>query len=224
MNENKEMKKRDLPPYVSYRTFLNLLDYFKVGIPSQIDRTVVPSMSGGVFASLLCSLRVMKLIDSNNVPTSELEEIVNSNPDDRKTHLKKLFNLTYAFLSQDGRSLSTITLDQLNKMFSENGASGATIKKCRSFFIAFAKDAEIELSPFLKRASRSRPTKYKTKRQGTTKNTKPPKEKDIHNNLEIRSFSDILYEILDPEVMTDEEQKAVWTLMLYLKKQEAIDE
>jgi hypothetical protein len=218
-----ETPRHDIPPYVAYKTFLNTLEAFKATIPSQIDRSVVPNMSGGVYASLLCSLRVMKLVDRNNVPSVMFENLVNAKEGERRTLLRELFDQTYSFLFENGINLSQITLDQLNKVFSELGASGATVKKCRSFFLSFAKDAGVELSPYLKRASRSRSVRPRQKKQAQ-KVPKQSKEREDDITEESRTESDFLYEILDPEVMTEEEQKAVWTLMLYLKKQEALQE
>jgi hypothetical protein len=35
---------------------------------------------------------------------------------------------------------------------------------------------------------------------------------------------DVLFSILDPDTMNETEQQAVWTLLLYLKKQENMEE
>ncbi|HUV30619.1 MAG TPA: hypothetical protein VMY05_06005 [Acidobacteriota bacterium] len=169
----------------------------------------------------------MRLIDEAGVPSEELRSLVQADADSRRAQYRELFERTYSFLGESGIDIAQTTPDQLNNGFQEAGATGDTVAKCRSFFVALAKEAGAELSPYLKRMSRERRT---TKRRSPRKGTKPMRPSQPANgnrydqSLAEPSAKDVLIDILDPDQMTEEEQKAVWTLILYLKKRETADE
>lgn len=226
MNSNNEVQKKNFPPYVSYKTFSNTLEEFKSDIPSVIDKSVLSSMSGSTYGALISALQVMKLIDIKNVPTEKFKNLVKSVDGERKEILKQVFESVYDFLAEDNINTTQMTINQLNAKLSLMGATGATIKKCRSFFLALAKDSDIELSPFLTKVVRTRTnnSKFKAKKTPSKKKSHVSEDVDEEFNGSSRSFSELLYDILDPDIMNEEEQKAVWTLMLYLKKQDSISE
>lgn len=222
MSENKDQEKKVLPPYVSWRTFVNFLDSLGVTVPSQIDRSVVPSMSGGTWSYLIGALRFMNLVDSNNIPSEALKLLAGAKGDKRKDLYKELFDSTYSFLLENGVDISQTTPNQLQKALNDAGATGDTASKCRSFFLSLAKEAGIQLSPYLMRVSRQVPTTKRRVKKKTTTTTRRSRERDLGNEDMSQKLSphEVLYGILDPELMSEEEQKAVWTLMMYLKKQE----
>ncbi|MCK4462584.1 MAG: DUF5343 domain-containing protein [candidate division Zixibacteria bacterium] len=219
---NGDAAKKTVPPYVSWRTFVNFLDSLKVAVPSRIDRSIVPSMSGGNWSYLIGALRFMRLVDGDDVPLEMLKLLAASTGNERKEHYRKLFESTYGFLLENGVEIAQTTPDQLQKALQEAGATGDTVTKCRSFFLSLAKDAGIELSPYLKRVSRQARTARKRTTKKHTGSSQRREGSDVSQNEipQEQSPQEVLYSILDPEIMSDEEQKAVWTLMMYLKKQE----
>jgi hypothetical protein len=118
--------------------------------------------------------------------------------------------------------ISKTTPKELNDALMSIGATGETIKKCRSFLLAMAKEAGINVSDFLKRTYRRTHTVNKPKSGGKKKILQPPSESpgQVSNNTDM-TYENLLLEILDPTTMDEEEQKAVWTLLLYLKKRDA---
>lgn len=139
----------NLPPYVPYKTFIGFIDSLRVGIPSHIDRSVMGSTSGSMQSWLLASLRAMNLIDSHGVPSHQLRTLVSADDEKRKHVLAGLFHVTYGFLSRAGIDLKTTTPSKVQAAFAELGAKGETVEKCIAFMKAMAKDAGVELSPYV---------------------------------------------------------------------------
>jgi hypothetical protein len=140
-----------VPPYVPYRSFRNYIDSLKQGIPSRIDRSVMPSMSGALQGQLTATLRYLKLVTAAGHPTSTLPQLVNSEGAERAKVLRGLLFVAYPFLVQTERfDLMGATPRMMEEQFARAGASGGTIDKCINFFLAAAKDAELTLSPHLK--------------------------------------------------------------------------
>lgn len=174
MNETGEEKK-SIPPYVAYKTFSNFMDRLKVGIPSRIDRGFLSSYSGGMQAQLISTLKSLELINPNGVPTEKLRDLVNSEGADKTKRLYEVIAASYPFLFRAEIDLTSITSSHLEDEFKTGGGvSGGTVPKCIAFFVAIAKDAGIELSPYINvRTARVRST---PKRSGLEKNSKAKSE------------------------------------------------
>jgi hypothetical protein len=152
---------RSIPPYMPYRTFLTFLDSLKVGVPSHIDKSVLKSMAGGMQQALKAALRYMNLIDHASVPQTALYDLAASEGASRKKLLHDLFETTYGFL-RESVELEVTTPAQLESAFVATGASGDTVRKAIGFMLAFARDAEVEVSPhLLKRGAIPRRTSAK---------------------------------------------------------------
>lgn len=137
-----------VPPYAPYRSFRNYIDSLKQGIPSQIDRSVMQSMSGALQSQLTSTMRYLGLVNSSGQPTDRLSRIVHSEGAERKAALQNVAKSAYPYLF-DNFDLKTATPKMLNDKFTGMNASGGTVGKCVAFFIALAKDAEIPLAPHL---------------------------------------------------------------------------
>jgi hypothetical protein len=138
-----------VPPYVPYKSLRNFLDALKVNIPSRIDRSVMPSMSGALQSQLIAALRYLGLISEKGIPTQLLTSLVNSEGTLRQGVLKEMLTNAYPFLFK-GFDLGRATTRQIEEQFSHAGAGGETVRKCIAFFMGAAKDAEIPLSPHIK--------------------------------------------------------------------------
>jgi gas vesicle protein len=168
MRENKELKK-PLPPYLPYRTFLNLEDRLKASItPARIDRSVVSSFSGAIQSQIFLTLKYLGLINENGVPSELLDKLLKAKDDTRQKILNDIVVASYPFLFVANLDLKKLTADQLLDIFNKEGCSGETTRKAMAFFTAIAKEAGMELSPYLKRLKSrgSRGTGSKIKKEG----------------------------------------------------------
>lgn len=139
------------PAYVPYKTFSNFIGHLREhGVPSQIDRTVVPNLSGSAQAMLFSSLRFLKLMDEQFRPTSRLHELVDAQGDQQRELLKDIVENAYSFLAKNSIDIKKATLKQIEEEFSEAGLGGSTIDKAVAFFLTAAKEAGIDLSSHLK--------------------------------------------------------------------------
>jgi len=153
-----EQEKAAMPPYVSFRTFLNLLDRLhKDGIPQHIDRHYWSSfMAGGLGQQLMVGLKFLGLIDpQSNSPTTALERLVE--PEQRKAALAELIQERYTALWESNINLSRTTPGHLDNAFkTAYNAEGETRRKAVTFFVHAAKFAEIPLSPQVADKTRQR--------------------------------------------------------------------
>lgn len=177
-----ESRQRSLPPYVPYRTFTTFVDSLRAGMPSHVDKSVLKSMSGGVQAWLRASLRAMELIDAANVPQDALHKLATVEGAARQRLLRSLFVSTYGFVLSV-MDLRAATPAKLEAAFTGTGAKGDTVRKSMAFMLAMAKDAGIELSPFLlERGAMSRrtsPAGSRRPRRPTTDNRNPVETRQL---------------------------------------------
>jgi hypothetical protein len=151
MAENQETKKV-IPPYLPYRTFTNLLDRLKANVlPARIDRSIVGSFSGAIQSQIFLTLKYLSLTDEGGVPSEQLAKLVNSADAARQQILHEIVTSSYPFVLKTEFNLRQLTGDQLIGIFNKEGCSGETTRKAVAFFMAIAKDAGMELSPYLKR-------------------------------------------------------------------------
>ncbi|HOO51321.1 MAG TPA: hypothetical protein PLU81_15740 [Deltaproteobacteria bacterium] len=151
MSEQVETK-REVPPYVPYKTFKNFLDSMKVALPDRIDRSLMRSMSGSLQRQLIAALEYMKLIQPiTGATTEKLDKLVKSEGAERKQILKDIIKTSYPLLFREGFNLNAATTQQLVEIFADYGISGDTTRKCMAFFMYACDDAGIAISPHVKR-------------------------------------------------------------------------
>jgi hypothetical protein len=170
-----------VPPYVPYRSFRNFVDSLKQGIPARIDRSVMSSMSGALQSQLTTTLRYLLLISPAGQPSSYLPQLVNSEGPERAKVMREIITNCYPFLFHNF-DLKNATPRMVEEQFAEQGASGGTLDKCMLFFLAAAKDAEIEVSPHLKNP---RGPRAQRSRNGLRRNpaiVTPASEDEFHEN------------------------------------------
>lgn len=149
MEKNNEKR---LPPYVSYRTFRNFLDYLKEGMPERIDRSYWgDKLSGSRGIQLMTALRFLHLLDDSNHPTEMLDKLVHSEGDERREILSHIAYETYGFVFE-GLDIKRATPAQLAEKFKDINPDVA--RKCIAFFISLASDADIALSSFIRKKKR----------------------------------------------------------------------
>jgi hypothetical protein len=91
-----------------------------------------------------------------------LAKLVNSEGPERAKAMREMLAAAYPYL-HESFNLKSATPRMLEEQFSEAGASGGTLDKCMLFFLAAAKDAEIELSPHVKNPRTTRTPRTRTR-------------------------------------------------------------
>lgn len=181
-----DRSQKRLPPYVSYRTFLNFVDGLQPGIPARIDRSYWgDNLSGSTGTQLMAALRFLGLVDGDSLPTSRLKMLVFAKGTQRGEVLKQISNDCFAFLSQGTFDLQTATYAQMAEVFRNTYQLTPDVgRKCIKFFIGLANDAGIALSSFILKPSKTKHASIglKTARKahkGTVRNLAIPEDVEI---------------------------------------------
>jgi hypothetical protein len=168
-NPDKEQKRT--PPVLAWRTMQNFFRSLKQAIPSRIDRSVMRSQSGAGQTQILHALKYLGLIDEDGVPSAKLAQLVKSEGAEHQKVLREVLTGSYPFLRESSFDLKNATYDQLAERFRKM-ASGDTVRKCITFFIPAAKEAGIEMSPFIPDIGKRSPGNGKPRKPRTP--AKPP--------------------------------------------------
>jgi len=151
-------------PYASWKSFLTFLDRLaEMGLPQQVDRTVMSKMSGATQSNIRVALSFLKLTDSEGAPTDALRTLVGKHGDNDawKAVLRDVVLGAYEPVISD-LSLENGTADQLWKSFRENGnVRGSTLSRAVRFFLAALGAAGVKHSRYFKAPTRARPAKTK---------------------------------------------------------------
>lgn len=144
------------PPYVSFRTFLNFLEWLheEIVIPDRLDRSFWGErLSGATGPQLMSTLRFLGLIDDDNRPQRKLQDMAKK-PDERKTIIREQLLKCYAGAVQ-GLDLEKATPGQLEEGFRTYSISGETLRKALAFFIHATEYCGVALSPHITKKSRT---------------------------------------------------------------------
>jgi hypothetical protein len=149
--------KKLLPPYVSYRTFLNFIEGLQQTMPARIDRSYWGDrLSGSTGTQLVTALRFLDLIDMNGFPTVKLRQLVVSKGSQRAELLKQVTHESYSFFFLSQVDPQAATYAQLEEAFHDNYQIASDVaRKCIKFFIGLASDGGMNLSPFVTKKSRN---------------------------------------------------------------------
>jgi len=153
-------EKQVVPPYVSFRTILTVLDKLKVDtIPQRLDRSYWGSfLSGGTGLQVVAALRFLGLVDDDDRPTARLDELVNL--DDRSQLVAAILRARYEPVFRD-IDLTRATMGLIDGVFREAyKLDGETLRKSVTFFIHAAQFSQMPLSThILKSTRKGRPPK-----------------------------------------------------------------
>lgn len=141
------------PPYISFRTLLNLIERMAdEGTPPRIDRSYLSGLSGGYQTQVMAALRWLGLIDDEGVVQDNLSALV-TNPELRQRFVGEIIKQRYPEAVRLGEIKATQA--QLEETFRPYGISGATLRKAVAFYLHAANFAGIPVSPFFKTPSAS---------------------------------------------------------------------
>ena len=217
--------KKSLPPYVPYKTFKNFINSLKKGgVPSHIDKSVMGKMSGSAQSAMMAAIKAMGLINGNAESVSKLKQLV-EDPDSYNSVLAEIIPDTYPFLFDGSIDISTATSKLISDKFTQAGASGSTLTKCISFFLASCKDANIIVSPHVK----APPIKRTARKKRTTIVEKPLEQEDTTNDVDdtqyegMRKFEIPMRDVEDgilylPEGLEDEDAKKALAFIKFTLK------
>jgi hypothetical protein len=150
--------KRRSPPYVSYKSFLTLLeDLRNQGVPARLDRSYWgEKFSGSTGTQLISALRFLELVDGNGLPSPTLRDLVKARSADRGEILKRISHSSFVFLKSPTFAAESATYSQLEEVFKdEYGVDKDVARKCIKFFVEIIMDAGITLSPYITKKSKS---------------------------------------------------------------------
>jgi hypothetical protein len=152
-----EKGRKRLPPYVSYRTFLNFIERLEQGMPARIDRSYWSDrLAGSTGTQLMAALRFLGLIDADGVPTSQIRQLVSTRGEKRTELLRQIATDSYNFVLGGSFDFHIATYAQLEEVFHRNFELADDVnRKCIKFFVALASYAGIPLSPFITRRLRT---------------------------------------------------------------------
>ena len=210
-------------PYTSYRTFKTFIeDLREHGVPSRIDRSVLTRFSGAVGGQLMHALRFLGLIDDEGRTTQRLRELVIAHggaqwPETLSHTLHPAYAPMFAI------DLETATPSHFSATFRKAfPAAEAVVQKCVTFFLYAAADAGLKVSARILKGRKPRSLAPRRTSRRTAARAKEA-EAEPAEPLSATLFSggikpsEILFLHLDPKVMDEEQQAAVWTLMRYFK-------
>jgi hypothetical protein len=205
------------PPYLSFRTLRNFVDGLRVNgsIPGRIDRSVLKNLSGGAQSALITALRFLDLIAMDTAPTPTLERLVRAEGDARNEIVRELLRRHYPFMFPPAFNLDSATARMVREAFDKAFGGGDTSRKAMVFFLAAAKESGVAVSPFIKVREVNRPTGVGRRRSNGRAAEPPPAPPPA---APAKTPMEALLEIYSPDTMTEEESKAVFTLITYLKK------
>lgn len=146
------------PIYVSYLTFINLLDWLREmkTVPSQFDRSFWGTkFSGSGGGQLMAGLRFLGLLDGDR-PMDDLETLAFASDVERKDLLIQLLKDVYGgeFIAALPKSTPKMVNDHLVAL----GTTDATHAKARSFFVNAAKAVGLAMPPQVAKQARNKPT------------------------------------------------------------------
>lgn len=172
-----DINRRQLPPYVSYRSFWNFLDRLHEAIPARIDRSYWgDKFSGSTGTQLMRAIRYLGLIDDRGIPTPLLRSLVEARELQRDELMAQIARTNYSFFLNGTVDYKTATYAQFEDILHANFQVNSDVaRKCIKFFVDLATDARIPLSPFVIKKKRKTKTSVSTKR---TKN-KPENKMEI---------------------------------------------
>jgi hypothetical protein len=156
------------PAYVSPKSLFTFLAQRRADghITDVIDKSLMKNFSGSTQNEMTSALKFLKLINDKGEPTALYRELITEADEAVRTQLAaKMLREAYGFVFEaPGFSLERGTTFQLSELFKKAGASGSTMVRGISFFLATAKAAGFKISstiqaPTLPRAPRSKTAK-----------------------------------------------------------------
>jgi hypothetical protein len=165
------------PPYVPFDTLKGFIETLsKTAVPPRVDRSIMPTLSGGAQNQLISALKFLKLIGSSGEVSEPLRSLVKTfGTDQWRTELSDVISAAYGDIT-NGLDLDTASSKQLVDHFRDRGkVDGQMLDKSVRFYIKALKESEVTYSPHFntrqsnsaRRSPTPRATKAKTQAPAT---------------------------------------------------------
>ncbi len=139
-------------PYVPFSTFQTALNFLRShGVPTIVDRSALPELSGVAQGQVLRAFQFLSLIDANGKPEDLASLAVDE--DKRKPVLAEVLKRSYAEVF--ATVLDNASPSEFDAAMQKYKVSGDTLRRAKSFFLKSAHFAELPLSKHLTRKTRS---------------------------------------------------------------------
>lgn len=165
--------------YVSWQTFRSAIEHLADGVPTPIDRSTFPTLSGGVQNQLFAALKFLGLISDDSIPTDDLHALAVPDENERKKQLETILRHRYAALFD--LNLEKTTPNALSAKMSEAySVSGDTKEKAVRFFLLAVTYVGIPISRLFKvpGAATSGNSSTRVKKRATTRQKPPVQPRD----------------------------------------------
>jgi hypothetical protein len=222
------------PPYVSYGQFKSLLRRLqRDGIPSRLDYSIISHLSASAQIQTLLAFRFLELIDLDGRPATALACLVSAvDSDPWAAALGSVLRHAYAPIFE--LALNTATPEQLAAEFRRHfSGTNSVARKSRTFFLHGAREAGIDLSPYLRATLKMRgdaashPSRFRPRH--TQSGTAPRRDHRLASGSPSASLaamaphqpallSERLVSELDIRQMTEVQRRAFWTILKFLKE------
>jgi len=157
----KQSTKAQVPPYMSWKTFIGFIRSLSQVVPDPIDTSSMLYMNGNNRSWTMGALRYLKLVTSDNHPESILRNLVDATTKKDQAEyqaiLRGILEKSYTLLFQPGYDLETATPATFSQKFKDAGLGGDTSRKGENFFLEAAREAGITISPYILGARKKGP-------------------------------------------------------------------
>ncbi|WP_462370425.1 DUF5343 domain-containing protein [Oxalobacter formigenes] len=184
-------EKKLSPPFVSHKSYTNFINTLRdyESLPDVIDKSLMPKSSGSQITAIMSALKYLGHIDETGKLTDSFKKYICASDEERKPIMAQLLRKNYDFLFSDTNfDLSRATTGQVADKFRSLGISGSTVTKAISFFLAAAKDADVNISVHVKappppRSSSGNTTRKQIKRSKDEDSVRnEQRESDLNND------------------------------------------
>lgn len=227
MAELEEGERAPTPPYIAFQSLKTLASDMKEhGLPGRIDRSVLTNFSGAVASQIMTALKFLGLTTHDNKPTPLLNELVTVHATDKWPSVVARV-LREAYEPVFRLDLQSASPNQFTETFRRAyPAKDEVLRKCITFFLNAARESDIAISPYImkNKKPRSAPTRRRGGRPnggaGQTRDDSslsPPPPPPPSGSTPQKRVSEALFDAIDLENMSEEERKAAWSVLQWLK-------
>lgn len=181
------------PPYIPWGAFKSFIsDLSENGLPSRIDSSIMDKVNRQYRATLIQTLKFLGLIDDTSKPTEIFSSYIQAKNDEKREILKGIILAAYPFLNDNSVDLSRTTGDELRQHFEQQGVNGNTVTRCIAFLIQACYEAQIDVSPHLRKRTRmatpkKKNTGYRVKKRNIPSQPKLPAQQHTKSGSETQT-------------------------------------
>lgn len=162
MAENASDSKQPLPPYIAFKTLIDLVERMERDhIPTRVDPSYLDSYAGGYRPTVISNLQTLGLLGKGGEPTERLQALVYANEADRQRLIGEIIRDFYSDVFALGLNS---TQSQFLEAFVAKGVRGDTRRKATSFFLKACAYSGVKVGSLWK-APPATPTASSTKRK-----------------------------------------------------------